>query len=96
MQRYVWVEMEIPLAQPALTVLRERLGSFDPKIIPFGGVNRRIRLTVDAANALEAGQKALDLLATTLADWTTMGAAFVDEVVRVVPVDPSWENLARD
>ena len=30
-----------------------------------------------------------------IADWATMAEAFVDEVVRVTPVDPSWKCSRR-
>lgn len=54
MQRYVWVEIDVPAAQPAGAVLQDRLAALEPRIVPYGGVRRRIRLTIDTADALVA------------------------------------------
>lgn len=95
-QREVWIEMDVPWAHAAGPVLQERLASLNPKIIPYGGVRRRIRLTVDTPDALGAARYALEKLAMAIADWGTIGDAFVDEVVRVPPVDGGWESLAKE
>lgn len=95
-QRDVWVEMDVPLAHAAQAVLEERLASLNPKIVPYGGVRRRIKLTIDTPDALEAGQCALERLSLAIADWGTIGDAFVDEVVRFPPVDARWESFAQE
>lgn len=88
--------MDVPWAHAAGPVLQERLASLNPKIIPYGGVRRRIRLTVDTPDASGAARYALEKLAMAIADWGTIGDAFVDEVVRVPPVDGGWESLAKE
>lgn len=93
MKRYVFVVMDLPLAHPAKASLQERLPEFEPQILPYGGVKRRIRLSVDTADAIQAARIALDKLALVASDWGDIRNAFVDEVKRVEPVDPSWDQL---
>ena len=93
MHRHVWIVVDMAEGRPGGTTLQERLSELDPIIRPYGGVQRRIRLTIDTNDALEAGRHALQKLSHALADWADMSSAYVDEVVLIEPVDPRWERL---
>jgi hypothetical protein len=95
MKRYVWLEMTVLMGRPAGVDLQTKLSGMEPKMVPYGGAQRRIRATLDTEDALTAAQQALDKVKLAMADWGDVQTAYVDEVMRVEPVDPAWEQLGE-
>lgn len=70
------------------------MSDYSPEFLSYGGVERRVTITVDTYEALEAGRRALELFRLALADFT-VDEVFVDEITREVPIDPSWQATAQ-
>jgi hypothetical protein len=99
MKRRVVVVATIANLVLAKQLLSQALGACEPKIASCGGATRRVELTIDANEALEAGDLALQKLRAAFAEWDGLNSyvdlreAYVDEVRLLSPIDPEWEQL---
>jgi hypothetical protein len=76
---------------PVEEQLARQLTDCSVRMDPFGGTTKRITLVLDTDDAIQAGNKALELLRCAISEYTT-SVPFVDEIKLVVQVDPIWAS----
>ena len=98
---YVVINASLGNLVVARGTVAERMADLNPKVVPLGGTERRVRLRITAETESDAAEQCLTRLRTAFADWDglrggggiDLSSATVGYVSTDEPSPDEWDNL---